>query len=75
MTAAATWTAPYLGLSHLETPDKRYRASVKTYDGGAELSMWAPGCKFSPQTRVYRGEGHESAAKADGEAWLKMTAR
>lgn len=75
MKAATTWTAPYYGLTHLESADRRFRASVNTTDGWSELSMWTPGCGFSPQTRLFRGEGHEAAAKADGEAWLKATAR
>ncbi|MEL4181210.1 hypothetical protein [Roseateles sp. PN1] len=61
------WTAPYLGVQHLESTDRRYRASVTEYSGFADLSLWTPGCGFNPERQQF--ETAEQARSA-GALWL-----
>lgn len=68
----AAWTAPHFGVQHLESASKRYRATVSAYPGGLALvSLWVPGCGFSPEKHEFN-----SAAEARdfGERWIAQYA-
>jgi hypothetical protein len=68
---STTWTAPYHGVSHSSTPGKKSYATVTDHGSFADLSMWFPGCGFSPTKQQ-----HDSVeqAKQAAEAWLRDAA-
>lgn len=67
MKAATTWTRPYYGITHLESADRRYRATVSDRRTFVTLSLWFPGCGFSPEQRT---ASSVAEAKSEGELWL-----
>lgn len=66
------WTTPYCGVTHLESSDKRYRATVRDHKSFATLAMWVPGCGFSPEERQFDSV---DVAKLEGEQWLTSITR
>lgn len=72
MKAATTWTRPYYGITHLESADRRYRATVSDRRTFVTLSLWFPGCGFSPEQRTANSVAE---AKSEGEAWLGSVER
>lgn len=66
-----TWTTPYYGVSHLEGQNKRYRVTIEDRGTFADLSLWFPGCGFSP---IHQQHDSAEAARAAGEEWLRSVA-
>jgi len=66
-TKQCSWTTPYYGVQHLESACQRYRVTVSAIGEMAQASMWVPGCRLSPETKLF---GSVDQAKAFGESWM-----
>lgn len=62
------WTEPFHGVQHLgEYSMKQPWVTVSDHGTFAELSMWFPGCGFSPHRKTCN---NAEEARRKGERWL-----
>ena len=63
------WTAPHHGVQHAgEYGLRSHWCTVADYGSFAALTLWAPGCGFSPSNRDMPSA---EAAREAGEQWLR----
>lgn len=66
---ATTWTKPFHGVQHTAKLATGHWCTVEDHGTFTRLSMWKPGCGFSPEQRTF---DTPAEARAAGEAWLNL---